>query len=177
MLARELKLRDYPYKSRSGLSERIAKSYFRKKGYEVFRGMRILDQKNLYYYFYPGMRKKHDRLQQILKEKLKERYSEFRKSLKNGKGLPDYVIHMSRKEGKETFFAEIKLEHESLKESQLECIRLLEKYGFRVVLVRVKKKVINEASEINTRTFAKKILVKQSRLTKRILKQRRIPAA
>ena len=40
MIIKELRLRNYPYKSRKGLSEKLAEKYLRKNGYEVFRGSR-----------------------------------------------------------------------------------------------------------------------------------------
>ncbi len=135
MIIEELKLRNYPYKSRKGLSETIAKNHFQKRGFEVFRGTMILGKEwSVNYGLYENVKKKYDRLEAILFKKLKMKLYDLRAELKGG--IPDFFVYKL----KDSFFAEIKLEHEQVKAHQFKCLKLLEEYGFKVRVLRVKSK-------------------------------------
>ena len=167
MLIKEVQLRNYPYQSRSGLAERIAKNYFEKSGYEVFRGQAIL-RNSINYHVYENVKRKYDRLENILLNKLGLDLYLLRNQLK--KGIPDFFCF--RKQDKRMFFAEIKLEHEQIKPHQLECMSILEKYGFNVVLIRIKSKMYRAESiiklqgniEENKKLSNRKIIVKQEKI-------------
>src|SRR3990167_2373060 len=110
MLIKEVQLRNYPYKRRQGLSERLFRRYFTKKGYEVFRGQSVLGKEfSVYYELYFNVRRKVDRMEAILAEKLGGSLEDFRKILRTTKGIPDYFVY---KHG-ECSFVEVKLENES----------------------------------------------------------------
>ncbi|RLE42682.1 hypothetical protein DRJ48_03040 [Candidatus Woesearchaeota archaeon] len=51
--------------------------------------------------------------------------------------IPYFFVYKAQTQ---CFFAEVKLEHEPVRQHQLRCFRLLESYGFVVVLVRAKCK-------------------------------------
>ncbi len=158
MLIRELRLRDYPYKSRKGLSERFVKSFLRKKGYEVFRGTTILGPVySVNYHLYDNVRKKYERLEEILCERLGEALPSFRSSLPSG--IPDFFAYCK----KESFFVEVKLEHEHIKKHQLECMSYLEKHRFKVVVFRIKKNVYREATEVDIENNKRVVKVRQKR--------------
>jgi|SRR3989344_1827136 len=165
MILQELKLRNYPYKSRHRLSERIVRNHFLKSGFEVFRGTSILGaEQSMYYDLYPNVRKKIDRLERILLGKIGLKLWILRNIVSNG--IPDYFIH---KNGK-SFFVEVKLEHESIKKNQLNCMQLLENFGFDIFIIRVKENPYRIKSVVKVtdeRLNILKVLVKQERLRKR----------
>ncbi len=158
MVIRELRLRDYPYKSRRGLAERLVRKYLEKKGYDVFRGYSILGKEcSAYYDEYENVRKKYDRLEVILLNRLGLRLYELRELLDSG--IPDYFASKAD----DVFFVEVKLEHEQIKGHQLECMQLLEKFGFKVVVLRIKKKVYRPNTNVNLDSGERKVMVRQKR--------------
>jgi len=159
MLIKEVQLRNYPYKSRFRLSERLAKKYFERKGYEVFRGHAML-KNSINYAHYESVRKKYDKLEHILLQKLGLNLYLLREQLQ--KGIPDFFVY--RKQDNDCFFAEIKLEHEQIKSHQLECMRLLESFGLKVVVIRIKSKLYRVEIDMNPDTKNKKIWVKQEKI-------------
>ncbi|MBD3204498.1 hypothetical protein GF327_09480 [Candidatus Woesearchaeota archaeon] len=174
MIIKDLKLRDYPYKSRKGLSERLAKKHFKKKGFEVFRGSAVLGKRNsFYYYIYPNVKNKYDRLEKILEKKLDKSLVFFRKLLRVTKGIPDYFVFRDIDE--KMMFVEVKLEHEQIRIHQFEAMSLIEAYGFDVIVVRYKKKIYRKKTKIdlkgdireNKKLKNRVVLVKQEKLWKR----------
>jgi len=162
MLIKEVQLRDYPYKSKRGLAERLARRYFEKNGYEVFRGYAI-KKKSENYDKYLNVKKKQDRLETILIKKLGLQFYILKQELRTG--IPDFFLY--RKQDNDCFFAEIKMEHEQLKSHQLRCISLLESFGFKVVVLRIKSKIYRAEILMNLNDKTKVILVKQNKLRKR----------
>ncbi|MBS3127703.1 VRR-NUC domain-containing protein [Candidatus Woesearchaeota archaeon] len=162
MIIKEIKLSSYPYVSRRGLSEYLAKHYFLKKGYTVFRGHMVLGKAySLYYPLYPNVQNKYNLLERILLQKLQLLLYLLRDDLKKQQGgLPDFFCY--KKE--DMFFAEIKLEHEQLKKNQLQCIRLLERYGFEVLVFRLKKRIYREVIHYDLDTNVKSVLLKQEKM-------------
>ncbi len=170
MLIKELQLRNFPYKSRKGLAERLVKRYFEKRGYEVFRGLRVLGREfSVNYYEYENVRQKYDRMEKILYERLGDRLLEFRKAIFKAKGVPDFIVSKDD----ECFFVEVKLEHESLKPNQQPCLKLLESYGFNTAVIRVKSRPFRIQSEVNLEDKQKKVLVRQERLRLRYTASKR----
>lgn len=165
MILQELKLRNYPYKTRRQLSEKLVHQYFLKKGYEVFRGTRILGHEgSLNYELYPNVKRKYDRLEKILYKKLGLHLWTLRELL--GKGIPDFFVH----KGNTSFFVEVKLEHESIKKHQLACMKLLTEFGFDSVIIRVKSKphLLKKIVEVNEDHLETVYVVsKQERLRKK----------
>ena len=162
MLIKEVQLRDYPYKSKRGLAERLAKRYFEKNGYELFRGYAIL-RNSTNYYLYENVKKKYNRLENILLGKIGLNLYLLREQLH--KGIPDFFLY--RKQDNDCFFAEIKLEHEQIKSHQLNCMELLESFGFKVIVLRIKSKIYRAEIMMNLNDKTKVILVKQNKLRKR----------
>ncbi len=140
MIYKEVQFRNYPYKSRTGLAERIVKGYFEKRGFEVYRGIRtIVRQRTLRYFLYENVKRAYDRVETIIREHLQDRHREFVNS-QSLKGMPDFIIHR-KYPGKMTAFVEVKFEHESIKKHQKDCLAKLESFGFVSMIVRVKSKV------------------------------------
>ena len=84
MIIKELVLREYPYKNKRGLSERLAKKYLEKKGYYVVRGRRVLGKGNsTNYYLFPNVRNMYDKIEKILEKKLDLSLKYFRKIITN----------------------------------------------------------------------------------------------
>jgi hypothetical protein len=171
MILQELKLRSYQYKSRRGLSEYLAKNHLSKRGYEVFRGTMVLGREwSTNYEKYENVKAKYDRLEGILLRKLGLRLWQLRDELTGG--IPDYFAHRSRDD---CFFAEIKLEHEQVKQHQLSCMALLEQFGFRVVVLRLKSRPYRLKAEVsldgdikeNMRLGNREVLVRQEKMRMR----------
>ena len=136
MIVEELPLRNYQYKSKRGLSERIAKKYFLRLGYEVFRGTMLLGKEwSFNYDKYENVQKKYDRIEKILMDFLGLRIWSLRAQLAFG-GIPDFFVYKKRK----MHFVEVKLEHEQIKPHQLQCMALLERYGFQTRVLRIKQR-------------------------------------
>jgi hypothetical protein len=164
MQVKEIQLRNYPYKSRKGLSEKIAKKYFQKKGYEVFRAAMVLGKEfSFYYEEYENVKNKYDRLEKILIKKLNLKLYNFRKELLEAGGIPDYFIHRIGT----YIFTEIKLEHESIKPHQLQCMKIIESYGFQTMLIRIKSKLYRINSEINLNGNQEDLKLKNRRIIER----------
>jgi len=159
VIIKELKLREFPYRSRRGLSERLANHYFGQRGYEVFRGTMVLGREfSVNYELYENVKRKYDRLEAILTERLGLRLWVMREELTGG--IPDFFVH---KPG-DCFFAEIKLEHEQIKPHQLQCAAKLEGFGFKVMLLRIKSKPYKLLSNVKLDGAGEKeVLVRQKR--------------
>ena len=122
------------------------------------------------YFLFPNVRKKHDRLEQILKNKLGINLVFFRNLLTITKGIPDYFAY--RNTDHKMFFAEVKLGHEQIKNHQYWCMSLIEAYGFEVVVLRLKRNIYRKKSiidlqgdiEKNKRLRNRKILEKQEKI-------------
>jgi hypothetical protein len=135
MIIQEIKLKNYPYKSRRGLSEKLAKNLFVKNGYEVFRSVMIFGKEfSVNYNLYENVKKKYDRLEEILINRFNIDF--IRQKIKSRKGLPDYLIFKDNI----FLFVEVKLEHEQIKKHQLQCMKLLEELNFNVMILRIKSK-------------------------------------
>jgi len=160
MLIKEVQLRDYPYLSRKGLAERLARRYFERNGYDVFRGYAIL-RNSINYHKYENVRKKYDRLERILLKRLGLCLYLLREEL--GRGIPDFFLY--RKDDNNCLFAEVKLEHEQIKPHQFACMKVLEEYGFKVIVLRMKSKIYR--AEILLHNGDRRILVKQEKLRKK----------
>jgi len=170
MIIKELQLKKYPYKSRKGLSEKVAKNYFEKKGYKVFRGTMILGKHfSINYELYDNVKKKYDILERILLRKLGLDIYFLRNLLIEIKGIPDYFIYRNKQDN---FFAEIKLEHESVKLHQLECMKILEKFNFQCYLIRIKSKPYRIESEVNLQGEIKENFKLKNRFVK--IRQKRL---
>ncbi len=160
MIIKELKLRNYPYKTRRGLAEKIAKRYFEKQGYEVFRGMMILGREYSMNYGYENVRKKYERLERILYKELRLKLLLIRGMLKEKKGIPDFFLYKRNR----MLFVEVKLEHEALRNNQIECIKILEDFGLKVMLLRIKSKPYRVKQIVNLKKSVKIVLEKQIRI-------------
>ncbi len=160
MIIKELKLRNYPYKTRRGLAEKIAKRYFEKHGYEVFRGRMLLGREYSMNYEYENVRKKYERLERILYKKLRLKLLLIRGMLKEINGIPDFFLYKHSN----MLFVEVKLEHEALKNNQIECIKILEDFGFKVMLLRIKSKPYRVKEIVDLKKSVKLVLEKQIRI-------------
>jgi hypothetical protein len=174
MIIKELKLRNYPYKSKKGLAEKLAKKYFIKKNYEIFKGRLILGREySTNYFLYNNVKQKYSRFDRIIIEQINSNKKYLEKLLKITKGIPDFFVF--RKTDKNMMFVEVKLEHEQIKENQYEAMSFLEAYGFKVMVLRFKNKIYRKKSKINIKKDIKenkklskrKILVKQEKIWKK----------
>ncbi len=145
----------------------MARRWLERRGFEVFKGFTVRGREHsLAYHTYPNVKRKYNRLERILRAKLGRRLKEFRLSLESG--LPDYFAWHRRL--RRCIFVEVKLEHEQLKDHQLECMRLLEGFGFDVMVIRVKSRIYREVSEIDTSIddaksiSNRKVLVRQEKI-------------
>ena len=154
-----------------GCCERLARKYFEKKGYEIFKGRTILGKEfSINYDVYPNVKDKYDRLEVILLNDVGVLLQTLRSFLITPKGLPDFFIH--QKYLKKSFFVEVKLEHEQIKPHQLETMHTLESFGFDIIVLRIKSKVYREECEIelggdreeNLKLKNRKILVRQEKV-------------
>lgn len=109
------------------------------------------------YHLYENVKRKYDRLEAILQRRLGARLEDFRKSL--GSGIPDFFVHNRT----ESFFVEAKLEHEQVRKGQLSRIRLMEKFGFMVVVVRIKRHVYRHIMEMDLEKNEKSVKMRQKR--------------
>jgi len=163
MIIKEVQLRNYAYKSRKGLAERQIQKYLERQGYEVFRGTMILGQSHSYYYYrYSNVKQKYDRLEILLISRCD--LNQLRKSIA-WKGIPDFFAH--RKTDNKTMFVEVKLEHEQLSKAQFEQIRILESFGFNVVVIRLKQKIYREETAVDVENKKCVITIRQEKLWKR----------
>ena len=136
MLIKEIKLKDYPYSSRKGLSERIVKNYFLKSGFEVFKGNYILGREfSSNYYLYENVQNKYRRFEQIIQQKIGIDLDFVRNSILKIQGVPDFFVY--RKLDDKSFFVEVKLENEQIKQRQYDCICLVED------IINILKHVLN----------------------------------
>lgn len=127
---------------RRGLAERIARRHLEREGYELFCGRQLLGPElSVRYHRYAAVQRRYDRLEWILLERLGLRLWLLREELGTGRGLPDYLCVHERGVRRRLLLVEVKLEHEQLKLHQLACIRLLERYGFETMLMRIKRRV------------------------------------
>lgn len=177
MLEKQLQLRKFTYKSHRGLAEKLARCYLEKKGFKVFRGVRVLGKEwSINYYLYENVKKAYDQVDRLLVKKLGLKLYELRDSL-SWKGIPDFFLY--RKEGNrvELCFAEVKLNNEQIKEHQFACMHLLEQYDFPILIIRLKEKVLMPESLLHFPSKKKVIVLKQETLRRRkwksILKERK----
>ncbi|MFC1769190.1 VRR-NUC domain-containing protein [Nanoarchaeota archaeon] len=119
------------------------------------------------YDIYPNVRRKIDRLEEILLKQLGLRLYLLRQTV--GSGIPDYFVHKKN----ESFFVEVKLEHETIKKHQLMCMKRLEEFGLDVYIVRIKSKPYKLKSLVdveNDRLMIMKVLIRQEKLRLRYRK-------
>jgi|TARA_B100000315_G_C14380264_1_gene497106 hypothetical protein len=169
MIIKELQLRNYSYKNRKGLSESLVRRYFEKKGYEVFRGRQVLGKQfSKRYKELEAVKKRYTRLETLLKEQLGKDLLKFRKAIFKLSGIPDFFLHKAGY----CFFVEVKLEHEQIKNHQLQCMKALELFNLPCYIYRIKSKPYRILSEIrlegsleeNKKLKNRKILVKQEKI-------------
>lgn len=176
MIIKEIKLRDYPYKRRRGLAERLARRHLEKMDYEVFRGRSVLGKEySLYYDKYENVRRKYDRLERVLRELMGLQLDILREDIRRRNGIPDLFVARQRGMSVEAMFVEVKLEHEQVRPHQLKCMRLLERWGFRCMLLRIKRSVYRKESRVDLegdlyekrKLSERRVLVKQEKLWRR----------
>ena len=168
MIITQIQLRNYPYKSRRGLSEKIVKDHFTKQGYKIFRGIRILGKENsINYYLYPNVKKKYDELENIMRSILGKNLENLRNLVKITNGIPDFFIFDPIT--KKSKFIEVKMENEYIKKNQLECMEFLQSFGFETWVLRVKKKIYLEKVEIDN--GRRMVVAKQEKLWKKYSKR------
>lgn len=168
MILQELTLSKFPYVSRKGLSERLVKCYLQKKGYEVYRSVRIIGKEySLRYIMYDNVQRAYDRVESLLRRKLQDKYERFCEEI-TCKGLPDFFVYR-RRPVEEWIFVEVKLEHESIKPCQSIMLKRLEEIGFLCRIIRIKKasyvKVAKAVWDGNR--WVKRVIEKQQKLKKR----------
>jgi hypothetical protein len=166
MHVKEIRLRDYPYKSHRGLAERIVRGYYVKRGFEVFRGSMLLGKEySQRYTQYLTVRRRYDRLELALESAVGNDLPALRKRVSKCRGIPDFAIMRGS-----LAFVEVKLEHEHIKPHQLHCMQILEQYGFKVYVVRLKKKPYRLHTIVNLKSTGKTVVATQERLWKRYAK-------
>ncbi|MBI4450737.1 VRR-NUC domain-containing protein [Candidatus Woesearchaeota archaeon] len=121
-------MRDYPYKSRGGLSEAQLRKRLERQGWEVWRGGFIhcyeVDT-------YPAIKEKYRKLAALIREKFGEHKLQLLRYLSAvHHGMPDFICyHPCLKQLK---FVECKLGHEQLSPRQMLTIQRLQQAGFTV---------------------------------------------
>lgn len=124
--------RNFEYKTNRGLSEKLVKNYYSKKGYLVWKGeyLRFLGNESFYVY----QKEKYDKLIYEIKSKIgTKRFWKLIIYLKAFSGIPDFII----KKNEELIFVEVKLNNESIKKNQLNSMLFLKEIGLNSVIVRV----------------------------------------
>ena len=118
-------MRNYPYKSRHGLSELFLRRRLEKHGWKVWRGGFLHTASD----FYPRVRQKYELLAGLLKEQFgDDAYDRLCYMSAVHHGMPDFVcFHPATNEFK---FVECKLGHESLSQRQVITIQKLHSMGF-----------------------------------------------
>ena len=118
-------MRNYPYKSRIGLSELQLRRRLQKQGWHVWRGGFL----HAYSEMYPTVRKHYELLSNLLKEVKGEDVLDrvcYLSSVHHG--MPDFICyHPTTGEMK---FVECKLGHEQLSSRQVVTIQKLHDIGF-----------------------------------------------
>ena len=149
MIINELQLNNYPYATRHGLAERLVRRHFEKKGFEVYRGYQVLGKEHsLNYEKYEPVARRYDRLEEILYRKLYGGLLYLREVIRLTAGVPDFFIHFNGY----CAFVEVKMEHESIKKHQYECMRFLEGLGFECIVVRLKRKIYRQKIRVDLRS-------------------------
>ncbi len=118
---------NYPYVSKSGLSERQLRKRLVKQGWEVWRGgnIGILRRNDE---LYPVVREKYSRLCAFIECSFSREMLECLQYLCYHHGMPDFIC----KRRKDWKFVECKLGHEQLSKRQKLCIKKLQELGFAV---------------------------------------------
>ncbi|MEK6968695.1 MAG: VRR-NUC domain-containing protein [Nanoarchaeota archaeon] len=160
MLIKEIQLRNYDYASRHGLSERIARKRLVKQGFKVYRGIGFFGFKAIKV-DYPAVVNKYKELESELTGRLGYSLFAIQLALGSAKGIPDFLCLSD----KEIVFVEVKLEHESIKPHQLRVMRVLEDFGFKVMVFRLKQKVFRIETEVSE--GQRKVLLVQHKLRRR----------
>lgn len=175
MLEKQVQLRNWSYKSKRGLAERLAKRYLENSGFKVFRGVRILGKEwSINYDLYENVRRTYDRVDDLLVKKLGLKLYELRDAL-SWKGIPDFFLCRKRGSKEDLCFAEVKLNNEQIKDHQFDCMHLLEQYGFTIFIIRIKEKVLAPEIIRDAQTKKKIMVLKQETLRRRKWKKEFIP--
>ena len=139
--------RDYNYKTNKGLSEKLARNYFKKQGFEVWRGSFLHFIDNNEYFSYH--RDKYDALVQEIRQRIgQKKFLQLYLFLRANAGIPDFVMRKNA----EFFFAEIKLNNESIKKNQIRTISFLNDLGLKTIIVRASdnKRIFKKELDLET---------------------------
>ncbi|MBN1645736.1 hypothetical protein JW868_01720 [Candidatus Woesearchaeota archaeon] len=182
MILEELQLKNCKYRSRHGLSERLVRRHFQKKGYEVFRGSILLDKENsVNYYKWQSLQEKYDQMESVLKRHLGDDFARIQNFVRSWAGVPDYFVHRPAINGGDMFFVEVKMGQEQIRPNQYKCMCLLEEVGLPVVVVRLKQRLFRVKTQVQLVTdsdkggvrLCKVVQSRQCRLTQKYVRKPR----
>lgn len=151
----------YFSKQKKGLSESYVKKLLERKGFVVWRSEYFhLDFTEHYY----NVRKKYDRLRDLLDKFHPGVLDELKYLNHVHHGMPDFIVFKDNK----FMFIECKFNHEQLMIGQRKCISKLLDLGFQVEIYKlVHPKTRARSVEEDLITRQKKIKEKQMKLKKR----------
>lgn len=147
--------------NKKGLSEKHIRKFLERDGFIVWRSEYFhLD----FAEHYPNVRKKYDKLRELLEKYHPGMLEELKYMNHVHHGMPDFITF---KDGKFKFI-ECKFEHEQLMSGQRKCIDKLLKMGFivevyKLVSPKTRARVVHE----NVLTKEKTVKEKQMKLKKR----------
>ena len=122
--------REFCYKTNKGLSERIVRQDFKKRGFEVWKGSYLQFQEE----FFVHQRDKYELLVNELKYRIgHKRYWRLILWGKAFAGIPDFVVMRNE----DFYFVEVKFNNESIKKNQLNTILFLQELNLKTIIVRV----------------------------------------
>src|SRR3989338_3719260 len=127
MLIKEIHLKSKA--QRRGLSEKLAKQKLKKQGFRVYRGIGFFGPGAIHV-DYPYVVNMYKELDKYLNERFGYALFAMRLVLGTTKGMPDFLCIS----GSEISFVEVKLEHESIKPTQIKMMDALEEFGFKVMV-------------------------------------------
>ena len=123
-----------------GYAERIARAYYERRGYIVWRGGFVNANRKERY---PAIKKKYDRLEKIIRTHYPERF-EHLSYLCTQSGMPDLLIW----NGRILTFVEAKLDYEPIAQHQKRCMIKLGRLGFSVRIVRIVSRATRRRTSI-----------------------------
>jgi hypothetical protein len=120
---------------------------------------------------YPSVRRKYERLLQLLVEDFAEQLEVLQYLCAIHHGIPDYLCYRKKDGKKEWKFVECKLMHEQLLPGQKACIPKLQQMGFHVEVHKlIDYRTKTRRAGVDLKTGTKKILEKQMKLPRRTAK-------
>jgi hypothetical protein len=129
-----------------GLSERTARKFFVKHGFEVWRGNYLSYRLGKYLEFNQN---KYKRLENhIFRLVGGKKYWQLCLWIKAHAGITDFIVA----KGDQLFFVEVKLEEESIKNNQFEALKFIENLGLTPMICRVSNKNTVFTKELDLKT-------------------------